>query len=580
MPSLLRSSVPDDRAPAQRQRAVQTRNRRLVVLGVLAVLAFAGGIVAGAAGESRQMKAAKSFTAAWSRADFARMHGLLSPAARRRTSLRRLTRAYRRAAVTATTARIATQPPRRVSDGVYDVPVSVATRIFGRVNGTIRLPIVMEGDRAGVDWSSTMVFPGLREGERLRRTTRLPTRGTLQARDGTVIAEGDDRATELDPGVASIKGEVGAAPPERARDLAAHGVPASAQVGLSGLEREFDKSLIGTPGGTLRAGARILARGRPEKSAPVRTTVDLDVQTAAVTALGDRFGGIAVLRPADGEVLALAGIAYSAPQPPGSVFKIITLAGALEAGVVRPSSRFPVETSTSLEGVQLENANGEACGGTLRESFAESCNSVFAPLGAKLGARKLVSTAERFGFNSTPSLVGAARSTIPPADDIGDSLAVGSSAIGQGEVLATPLEMATVAAAIGEHGRRRAPTLRKGASTAVTRATTASVARTVRGYMESVVQSGTGMGAKIDGARVAGKTGTAELRSTVPTDPPPDDPAHPIPEEDKTDTDAWFVSFAPASRPRVAVAVLLVGEGAGGESAAPAAKPVLEAALK
>jgi penicillin-binding protein A len=287
-----------------------------------------------------------------------------------------------------------------------------------------------------------------------------------------------------------------------------------------------------------------------------------------------------VLRPSDGEVLALAGIAYSAPQPPGSVFKIITLAGALEAGVVRPSSRFPVETSTSLEGVELENANGEACGGTLRESFAESCNSVFAPLGAKLGARKLVATAERFGFNSTPSLVGAARSTIPPADDIGDSLAVGSSAIGQGEVLATPLEMATVAAAIGEHGRRRAPTLRKGASTEVTRATSASVARTVRGYMESVVQSGTGMGAKIDGARVAGKTGTAELRTTVPTDPPPDDPSQPIPEEDKTDTDAWFVSFAPASRPRVAVAVLLVGEGAGGESAAPAAKPVLEEALR
>jgi cell division protein FtsI/penicillin-binding protein 2 len=78
---------------------------------------------------------------------------------------------------------------------------------------------------------------------------------------------------------------------------------------------------------------------------------------------------------------------------------------------------------------------------------------------------------------------------------------------------------------------------------------------------------------------VAGKTGTAELRSTVPTTPPSDDPAQPIAEEDKSDTDAWFVGFAPAGRPRVAVAVLLVGEGAGGESAAPAAKPVLQAAL-
>ena len=100
----------------------------------------------------------------------------------------------------------------------------------------------------------------------------------------------------------------------------------------------------------------------------------------------------------------------------------------------------------TIEGVDIQNANGEYCGGSLRNSFAHSCNSVFAPLGAKLGAEKLVETAEAFGFNQDPGSSGAARSTIPLPNEIGDDLAVGSSAIGQGKVLATPLQMALVGA--------------------------------------------------------------------------------------------------------------------------------------
>ena len=92
-----------------------------------------------------------------------------------------------------------------------------------------------------------------------------------------------------------------------------------------------------------------------------------------------------------------------------------------------------------LEGVELENANGESCGGALEARFAHSCNSVFAPIGAELGAQKLVAEAEKFGFNQQPALAGAEMSTLPPASEIGDDLAVGSTAIGQGQVLATPL---------------------------------------------------------------------------------------------------------------------------------------------
>ena len=195
--------------------------------------------------------------------------------------------------------------------------------------------------------------------------------------------------------------------------LERRGVPPGAPVGLTGLEREFDEELSGTPGGELRAGKRVLASVEPRKGRAVRTTIDPDVQRAAVEALAGRFGGIAVIRPRDGEVLALAGIAYSAPQPPGSVFKIVTLAGSLAAGVAKNSSKYPVQTAAVLEGVELENAHGESCGGTLANAFAHSCNSVFAPMGAKLGASKLVAAAEKFGFNADPGLTGAMRSTIP-----------------------------------------------------------------------------------------------------------------------------------------------------------------------
>ncbi len=247
----------------------------------------------------------------------------------------------------------------------------------------------------------------------------------------------------------------------------------------------------------------------------MRTSIDPDVQRAAVAALAGRYGGIAAVRPSTGEVLGLAGVAFSAPQPPGSVFKIITLSSALQAKAVKENESFPVQTAATLEGVKLENANGESCGGSLIDSFAHSCNSVFAPLGAKVGARKLVATAEAFGFNEDPHLAGAARSTIPAANEIGDDLAVGSTAIGQGKVLATPLEMALVAAAIGEDGVRVEPTLRKGEEPVKKRAVPASVARFVERSMRAVVSYGTGTGAAMSGVNVAGKTGTAELRNTV-----------------------------------------------------------------
>ena len=555
--------------------------QRLAPLVAFAAVAFLIGIVVGSRHEPSERRVAARYASAWERGDYATMHSLLTERARAQYPLNRFTRAYARAADTATVSNVRTSAPRVGDGGSVRLDVRLATRIFGPISGPLTLSVKKDEDgTAGVAWRPEQAFPGLRPGERLERETTMPPRAAIQARDGTVIAHGEARLSDLGPLASEVAGRLGPAPPERAEELAARGVPAGTPVGLTGLERTFDERLAGKPGGTLRAGRRVLARSEPAAGSAVRSTIDPTVQEAAVTALAGRFGGIAVMRPADGEVLALAGVAYSAPQPPGSTFKIVTLAGLLDAGVVKRSAKFPVETKTSLEGVELENANGEACGGSLRASFAESCNSVFAPLGAKLGAERLVSTAEKFGFNEQPGLPGAARSTIPAADDIGDDLAIGSTAIGQGKVLATPLLMADVASAIGQGGRRPKPTLLKGAGGVAGRATTPETARFIARAMRSVVTDGTGVGAAVPGVKVAGKTGTAELRSTVSEDPMPGEPVQPPSPEDLADTDAWFTAFAPLRDPQVAVAVLLVGQGAGGATAAPAAKTVIEAALK
>src|SRR4051794_10013689 len=501
--------------------------RRLVPLLVLAAGAFAGGLVAGGRHEPAQRRLAARFAAAWERGDYAAMYSMLTPAAQDATSVTRFARAYRSAASTATTVRLTATRPSEPRGDAVTVPIRVATRIFGDVRANVALPIgdTQDGEPA-IAWDPSLVFPGLRRGEQLSRRTRMPPRATIPARDGTAIAKGEARLSDLDPLASEIAGRVGPAPPERAAELATRGVPADAPVGLTGLERVFDAQLPGTTGGELLAGTRVLASTQPRRGDSVRTTIDPDVQRPALSALAGRYGGIAAVRPRTGEVLALSGVAFSAPQPPGSVFKIITLSGALDAGVVKRNATFPVQTAATLEGTRLENANGESCGGSLITSFAHSCNSVFAPLGAELGARRLVATAELFGFNEDPGLAGAARSTIPDADEIGDDLAVGSTAIGQGKVLTTPLQMALVAAAIGEGGVRPRPTLRKGEVTRPVRAIPASVARFVGRSMRAVVTGGTGVGAAINGVKVAGKTGTAELRSTVNEDPlPPEEGA-------------------------------------------------------
>src|SRR5205085_3818137 len=162
-----------------------------------------------------------------------------------------------------------------------------------------------------------------------------------------------------------------------------------------------------------------------------------------------------------------------------------------DAGVAKLSDTFPVRTSVYVGGFNLQNAGGETCGGTLLNAFAVSCNSVFAPLGAKLGAERLVNIAERFGFNEPPTIPGAAESTIPSAKRIGGTLDVATSAIGQGQVQATALEMTEAGATIAMGGQRPIPTLLANQPPRFVRVTSRRVASLVQRMMLAVVQYGT-----------------------------------------------------------------------------------------
>lgn len=608
------------------------RLRRIRPVLALAAVAFVLGAVAGAQhGSTPDSTLADQFVSAWTRGDYATMYTDIDASSQRATSVSEFANAYQRALTTATATGLRiTGRARHVSGGDVAVPVRVDTRLFGTLSLDFTLKIVEDaGAGPRIEWSRSLAFPGLHPGELLSRRTALPRRATLLARDGSVLAESPPgaataaqsaeatRSSPLGDVANAVLGTVGPIPASRRQALEAQGMPTQAAVGLSGLELALDDRLRGTPGGELlavRAGGgtqpsglgqseelgpggvgRLLAYAAPHPAPAVRTTVSPALQSAAVSALGGQFGGIVAMEPSTGQILAVAGIGLDGLQPPGSTFKMITLTGVLQARIASPSTVFPYATFAMLDGVKLNNANGEDCGGTLELAFAVSCNSVFTPLGVKLGASRLVSTAERFGFNKEPGIAGAAKSTLPAASQIQGELDVGSTAIGQGQVLATPLEMATVAATIADGGRRPSPTFLLGASHAAgVQATSTAVARTVRRLMIGVVSFGTGTAAAIPGVVVAGKTGTAELKTACSSSSPESSSTESSSteagesskercqgaESEASNTDAWFAAFAPALHPRIVVCVLLVKDGAGGATAAPMARQVLEAGLQ
>jgi cell division protein FtsI/penicillin-binding protein 2 len=570
---------------AERRRRLLTRS---LPLALVALVAFVIGIATGAPG-SPERDAANRFAEAWEAESFKAMYSELNEASRARVDRKDFEAAYREAEQVATARKLGADSagdPRQTDAGTtVPVEISVETVAFGSLEAELELPFA----NGGVEWEESLAFPGLRQGEELAADVELAERGPILARDGTALAEGpaEEREHPIGSAAVDVTGEVGEASEEEVARLARHGFPPETPVGISGLERAFNDRLAGKPGGSLLAVAadgsavRTLAKSKPRAGAPVKTTIDPDLQEAAVAALAGRSGGVAVLDTRKGDVRALAGQAFSAPQPPGSTFKVVTTTAALEAGKVSLDDEFEISDGINVGGRFLNNANGEFCGGTFRESFAESCNAVFAPLGPAVGNDKLVETAEAFGFNSPPSLYASRilseiepeESTIPT--EIGEEIDLGVSAIGQGEVLATPLEMASVSQTVANGGFRLPNSIvlnkKLRPDPEPVRVMSKKTADELTELMIGVVTEGTGTAGAIAEGQVAGKTGTAELG--------------PKPGEEDSDNpvqikDAWFTAFAPAQKPRLAVGVLLIeAEAAGGEVAAPIASEVLSAGL-
>ena len=561
---------------------------RTLPLAIVAIVSFVVGASAGAPG-SPQKDAAERFVEAWSKDEFAAMYRELNPASKATITVNDFATAYREAELVATLRELdpgsAADPVNGDGATVVPIPVAVTTMAFGSFEEGLELPYA----DGGIAWDVSLVFPGLRDGEHLESQIELAPRAPILAGNGEALAEGpaEEREHPLGSSSIDVTGEIGSPTEEDLERLSRQGFTPETPVGISGLERAFNARLAGKPGGSLLAineagtSVRVLAQAKPRPGAAVKTTIDPSIQEAAVSALAGRAGGIAVLDTRNGDVRALAGQAFSAPQPPGSTFKLVTTAAALEEGAVSLDDEFEITDGINVGGRFIYNANGEFCGGSFPEAFAHSCNAVFAPLGPEVGNDDLVAKAEQFGFNSPPTLyapqivreVDPAESTIPT--EIGEEIDLGVSAIGQGEVLATPLQMAMVAQTIANGGVREPTSIvtnkKLRPEMEPVRVMSEKLSEEMTDLMTRVVVEGTGTAGAIPEAQVAGKTGTAELG------PKPGQENEENPVQIK---DAWFAAFAPAEKPRLAVGVLLIeAEASGGEVAAPAAAQALSAGL-
>lgn len=397
----------------------------------------------------------------------------------------------------------------------------------------------------------------------------------------------------------------------------------SIQNSARGIERKERAVLAGTDDRLFTTHLIDMFTGKPRKGSNVLLTINPKAQDAAWEAIRStrsKKGSIVAIEPKTGKILAMVSTPSYDPNaltthdpkkyaaafraldqdpdkpllnravthalPPGSTFKILTAAAALDSGKFSADSRLPGNSSLDLPDTDrnLPNEGGRSCGdggGDGRTSFAnalrQSCNVAFGDVGLKLGQETLLNYAKQFGFNTKHQVLPEELASRFPAGNYGKPFPA-YWAIGQHDVRATPLQMAMVTAAIANRGLPMKPQLVAGIqapnTTTVERidpeplphAVTEQVAETVTDWMVGVVKDGTGQNAQIPGIEVAGKTGTAQQGNRLPL--------------------AWFVSFAPANDPQVAVAVVVEDAAesrsdiGGGKIAAPLAKKVMEAVLQ
>ncbi len=387
--------------------------------------------------------------------------------------------------------------------------------------------------------------------------------------------------------------------------------------GASGIEGSESQLLAGTSDEQFYRRLSDIVSGRQRSGASVALTILPKVQQVAWNALGDQIGAVVALDPKTGNILAMVSKPSYDPNllashnradvvanwnklnadpkkpmvnraiagnlyPPGSTFKLVTSAAALESGTYKIDSLIPSPPVLSLPQTSkgLSNDNGESCGSgnhvTLLNALRISCNTAYGYLGMQLGGTALKAQADKFGFDQDLRIpLRVTPSTIPSNLNKPQEA---QTAIGQYETRVTPLEMAMVSAAIANKGELMRPNLiakvtadnldvlDQPSPSSLGQAVSPETAAELTTMMEAVVQSGTGTNAQISGVKVAGKTGTAQ--NAVGAAP-----------------HAWFTAFAPADDPKVAVAVVVehggkaADEASGGRTAAPIAKAVIQAVL-
>lgn len=433
-------------------------------------------------------------------------------------------------------------------------------------------------------------------------------RGAIVTSDGVVVARSDTDPD--DPRVFRREYPEG--------DLYAQVVGYNSVLfGTRGLETTRSEDLVSNRGSTISGVLNALLGGDPRPRG-LRLTIDHELQQAAAEALGEQTGAVIAIDPRTGAVKAivssprfdpnsmigfdagplgrdleeddespLVNRAIERTYPPGSTFKVVTAAAALEAGLASPSTGFDDPGELQLPGstATISNADGAPCNdgveATLEQAFVRSCNTIFASLGMEVGAVRLAETAEAFGFDqSIPFDLDVITSPFPNARTFASDLpATAQNSLGQRDVRATPMQMALTATAIANGGEIMVPhvvadvfrsdgTVESSVNPVLwRRAVSPATAAVLSDLMERAVISGTGKRAAVPGIRIAGKTGTAEVA---------DGPPH-----------AWFIGFGPvdaaADEPQLAVAVVVESGGdfgetaSGGSVAAPIAQSVFGA---
>lgn len=581
-----------------RSRLRAPRSRGAALLATLLLLA--GACTAGAPEVASAGEAADAFVKAWNERDFATMDQALDEESGKRWSADLLgswqARSLGKGDITSIdVARVGDMdvpPDEDILKAESSVPAEVPYSISYSSDavsetlplvGTFELVYAPADDAWEVRFERSMLWPGVEGARSFKLASRWPRRGRITDRRGKVLARGSQLERTYPFG--SLGGStIGHLAPLSRGDVAAvfEGHEVGDLVGATGLEAAYEERLAGSP----RIRLDVVGRGETvletigessgERGRAVRSTLDMRVQAETSAAFGATIGGVVVLDPARGDILAAVTAyeidpnghvgardvapfnrALSGLYPPGSAMKVVTASAALDSGVVKPSTR--LTGPEEYQGVRnFESAAFASLDFATALKF--SVNTAFAQVAQDLGAKRLTRYAERFGFNQEPVMpLQAATSSFPfPEDDF--DLMWGS--IGQAQDLATPLQMASVAATVANDGIRMEPRSSLGDQSNEVRVMSRKVARTLGGLMETVVEGGTGVNARIAGVRVAGKTGTAEVDV-----------------DGKRKNHAWFISFAPVGSPQVAVAVVSEYGGIGGQVAAPLARGVLERVL-